>query len=124
LDTTYNGVHGSSPATTPGYIDGYGDVVYEWAVVSGISGTTTGTVTIWGSQTGAFSNSGDWYQLIADTSQYNPGSASSIAVSGSGTVRGRFILKGQLPKYVRLRYIAGTTQTSAFTGLAYLRERQ
>ncbi len=89
------------------------DVTYEWSIVPSITGTTTGTIIVQGSNTGTYAVVGDWVTLISDVTQYN--GSSSISVTGSTTI-GYFIFPRCQFKYVRIRYISAGTQTSVLTG--------
>ena len=112
-DTTYLQI-----TTGDSALHQYEDVVYEWSVVASITGTTAGTVIAQGSETGIFSNSGDWVTLVSDVTQYD--GSSSISV-GATNITGYFILPNVFFKYVRLRYITSGTQTSSITGTAYIK---
>lgn len=114
-DTTYLYL---SDGTTSGVkaFNEYEDLVYSWAAVPSITGTTTSGTTIiaQGSMTGTFATVGDWITLIADLTQYNGGS--SFSISGSTTLYNYFVLPRNQFKYVRLRMITAGTQTSVVTG--------
>ena len=95
------------------------DVVYAWSAVPSITGTTTGTIYIQGSQTGTFAEyttvlaSQDWVALTADVTQFG-GGYNSVSVT-STVKRGYFVLTNCQFKYVRFVYITSGTQTSTVT---------
>lgn len=102
----------------------YSDIMYDWSVVPGITATTTGTVSYWGSNTGLnprdIGISGDWVALISNTTQYN--GASTTSISGTSTIYGKLILPNCQFKYVYIRYISsGAGQTSTIRGKMYSR---
>lgn len=97
----------------------YGDITYAWAVVPSITGTTTGTVVVQGSQTGTFARSGgsaangDWVNLTSSTAEYT----FSGSISGTTTIYGYCMLPNNQFKYTRLRYVTSGTQTSKITAV-------
>ena len=116
-DTTYLFLYDANTGGIKAFNE-FEDLIYTWSVVPGITGTTTGTVTIEGSMTGNFSNSlqptSDWVPMISDVTQYN--GSSSISISGSALMWEYFILPKNQFKYIRIRYITSGTQTSTISG--------
>lgn len=128
-DTTFFYLGASTGSTIgTGLLNGDGsltygaDVVYAWSAVPSITGTTTGTIYIQGSQTGTFAEyttvlaSQDWVNLTADVTQFG-GGYNSVSVT-STVKRGYFVLTNCQFKYVRLVYITSGTQTSTVTAKA------
>jgi hypothetical protein len=95
------------------------DVVYSWSAVPSITGTTTGTIYIQGSETGTFATyttslaSQDWVALTADVTQFG-GGYNTVSVTSS-VKKGYFVFTNCQFKYVRLVYITSGTQTSTVT---------
>lgn len=111
FDTTVN-VDTTYLVTSP--INGYGDVMYYFTNTT-LTGSTSGTVTIQGSETGTFATVGDWVSLVTDKTQ----SAMTDQYVVSGTTSGYFALIKHQFKYMRIRYISAGTQTSRMTGKMY-----
>ena len=110
-DTTY-----LYPSFNSGENKEFGDVQYCWVVVPSITGTTTGTVIVQGSETGTFvryqgaGSVSDWVALTSSTAEYN--GSSSISISGTAPIYGYFCLPNNQFKFTRIRYVTSGTQTS------------
>lgn len=95
-------------------ISGYGDITYYFTNTT-LTGSTSGTVIVQGSQTGTFATVGDWVTLVTDKTQ----SAMTDQYVVSGTTSGYYSFPKHQFKYIRIRYISAGTQTSRMTGTMY-----